>query len=357
MLSGFLTQLGGFFDRRFLLAYWMPTFITLALLALGGAAAQLGAGDALAAWAALDPLMQVIIGLAALIGITVLAFGLQALTTPIVRLYEGYWPDNWLRRWAEGDQRASWQKINVQITDKTATAGLHRHGAYRSYYFDYPRDPALLRATRLGNTLSAAEEYSSQAYGLDSVLWWPRLTPLLPETLRSQIDAALTPMLALLNLSFLLTLFALFGGLALLLDDWFFRSQPLWLYALVLGGGLVLARFCYVGAVSQAGEYGDLIRVAFDLHRRKLLEAMNVPLPAELMDERELWTALNQFVYFYTPPPQANLDPDGHQYVSDQHFRFDNYKPPASPPPPDQPQRIILEVRGAPYINIRRMGG
>lgn len=358
MLSGFLSQLGAWFDRRFLVAYWAPTFIILALLGLGGAAARLGPSQALAAWVAMDAVMQIIIGFAALAAITVLAYVLQAFTTPIIRLYEGYWRDGWLRRWAEADQRAAWQALQASDlkTDAARGAGdLHRAGAYRTAYFNFPRNPARIRGTRLGNTLVAAEEYSGQVYRLDSVLWWPRLTPLLPETFRNQIDAALTPMLALINLSFLLGLLALLGGLALLVSDLIFTSQPIWLYLLVLGGGLLLARLSYLGAVAQAADYGNLIRVAFDLYRHAILKEMHIPIPTNLADEGELWAALNQWVYGYVPPPEANLEPEGHIYVSTEHFRYDNYTPPSEPQP--SLHQVTLELRGSPTFTVQQQGG
>ena len=69
---------------------------------------------------------------------------------------------------------------------------------------------------------------------------------------------------------------ALLGGPALVLIDLSGASQPWWLFLLVFVGGLLLARLCYQAAVTQAGDYGSLLRVAFDLHRHKILEAMHI---------------------------------------------------------------------------------
>lgn len=352
MLSGYLTQLSGLFDRRFILAYFSPVFIVLALLGLGGAAAQLGPSQAAIFWAELNPVMQIVLGLAALIAITVLAYVLQALTTPLVRLYEGFWPE-WLAQRAKRKHLAAWEQLSQE---SFSMSGLHQPGNYRRFYFNYPRDEDFVRATRLGNTLAAAEDYPHQVYRLDSVLWWPRLTPLLPEDFRGQIDAALTPMLALINLSFLFAAAAILGGLGVLISDLFFADQPIWLFVLVFAGGLLLAWFCYQGAVSQAAGYGNLIRVAFDLYRHEILKQMRIDVPDNLMDEGELWTALNQWVYQYTPPWEANLEPDGHNYVPTDNFFFDNYKPP-SQPQPDKPQQIVLEVKGSPTLHLKQKEG
>ncbi len=314
------------------------------------------------AWSDLDPLLQVILPLAALIGVTVLAYILQAMTATLIRMYEGYWPQqlNALMLRAVKEQRAQraalLQMAEKQAQGTAAEQQMQRAAAmraYRRFYLHYPRKQELVRATRLGNVLTAAEEYAYQVYGLDTSLWWPRLASLLPETLSGQIDAALTPLIALLNLSFLLTLLALLGGLALVLADLFGASQPWWLFLLVLAGGLLLARLCYEAAVTQAGDYGSLLRVAFDLHRHKVLEAMHIARPDNLREERRLWDALNQWVYRYIPPWESRWPLDSSQFPEVENFYYDTYEP-KKESPADKPQRVELTVAGSPTLNLRK---
>ncbi|MFZ1709040.1 MAG: hypothetical protein WAW20_10685, partial [Anaerolineae bacterium] len=146
-----------------------------------------GLGTALETWARLTANAQIILGAGALLAITVLAYLLQPLTFPLIRFYEGYWP-GWMHRlsaWAIDNQRATLSRLKTAAPDtagKTqALHGLHRAGAYYQRYLNFPRNEALLRPTQLGNTFTAAEEYPYQVYNLDAILWWPRLTPLLPD--------------------------------------------------------------------------------------------------------------------------------------------------------------------------------
>jgi hypothetical protein len=166
-----------------------------------------------------------------------------------------------------------------------------------SGYHNFPLDSDLVKPTQLGNVLVAAEEYPHQLYQLDAVLWWPRLAALLPDTLRTQVGTALTPVLNMLNLSMILTVLALGGGITVLLVH-----QSWWLSAAVFFGGLLLARVCYLAAVSQAVDYGESVRVAFDLYRHDVLKQLHIPLPDNLFKERLLWDKLNTWLYSWSGP-------------------------------------------------------
>jgi hypothetical protein len=314
MLGTFLDKLNVFFDRRFMLAYWSPIFIALALV-VGLIALLVNPTVALGWWTGYSATEQLVLGVGILLIITVLAYILEALTTPIVRLYEGYWPKGALTNWSRNIQKARKSKLSDSE-------------AYRTF----PLDSDLVKPTRLGNVLVSAEEYPYQLYRLDAVLWWPRLATLLPDTFRSQVDTALTPMLAMLNLSMLLTLLAFGGGLAVLLTDHFW-----WLFCLVFLGALLLARGCYVAAAIQAVDYGELVRVAFDLYRYDTLKQMHIPLPESLFQERLLWDLLNKWLYSYAPPWEISLVSNAPQ-PADPFYNDNHQVPPRAP----QPQEIIL---------------
>src|SRR5262249_27173800 len=148
-------------------------------------------------WVGLNVTVQVVMGAALLFTVAVLAYLLQALTGPIVRFYEGYsWP-NWLSGLIGSKQTILHRNLVREGSSR-----------YPERYLYFPRNQTLILPTRLGNVLRAAEEYSQQIYKLDAVIWWPRLTAVLPDAFRGQVDAVLTPMLALLNLSILFSLLA-----------------------------------------------------------------------------------------------------------------------------------------------------
>jgi hypothetical protein len=304
MLGTFLDKLGGLFDRRFIVAYWSPLFIGFGLTG-GLVIVARGLPVVFDWWVKLSVEEHVVLGVGSLLAVTLLAYVLDALTVPLLRFYEGYWPWKWLT-----GPIITWQK--TQKAWRPTSAKL----------YEVPRDPALLKPTRLGNVLAAAEEYSYQLYRLDAVTWWPRLVTLLPESFRSQLDTALTPLLALLNLSMLLTFLALGGGASLLLTD-----KAWWGVSVVLGG-LVLARACYVAAANQAADYGQFVRVAFDLYRHDILKQMHVPVPDNLVEERLLWDALNAMVNYNIFPWETEVAAQtprlAHPFYYDTH--------PTSPP-------------------------
>ncbi len=317
MLGTFLEKLNTVFDRRLVIAYWCPIFVVAGLT---GAliCAVTNPAIALGWWSKRDATSQLVLGFGTLLSITVLAYILEALTTPIVRLFEGYWTESNLSRWARKRQTARRDKLSDSAR-----------------YQRFPVNSNLVKPTRLGNVLVAAEEYPHQLYRLDAVLWWPRLAALLPETLRTQIDAALTPMLAMLNLSLMLMVLTAGTGATLI---WAHRWW--WQLACVLVAELLLARLCYLAASIQAEDYGATVRVAFDLHRFDLLKQMHIPLPDSLFNERLLWEMLNRWAFSYVPPWQIGPISDAVQ--PEDPFFNDTHTGPARPA---QAQDIVVTLR------------
>ena len=333
MLGSFLDKLGGFFDRRFIFAYIIPT-LTLLLLLITVLQTLFGPQATLNWWAHLDGQEKIILTSGVLLVTILVASIFEMITTPVVRLYEGYWNEGFLTRLAIARQQKIKNKytriakkkelgtkmeeliakrqasiddeqqklIDEQIASIDIQKTLEDRRAYNASYYIFPLDDDLLKPTSLGNVLAAAEEYSFQVYRLDSVIWWPRLATLLPETFRTQVDIALTPMLTVLNLTSIFILGALVEGYLLL-------SQHHWfLCGFSILSGLLLARVCYTAAINQAVVYGRFVRVAFDLYRHDILKQMHIPVPDNLVGERILWDLLTEWHYFYRPPWEASND-------------------------------------------------
>ena len=94
-------------------------------------------------------------------------------------------------------------------------------------------------------------------------------------------------MMALVNLSVVFAVLAVGGGAVMVLGD------AVWPAAVVvLVGGLVLARLCYLAAVSQVTQLAGLMRVAFDLYRHAILAQLGLATPSDLPAERTLWIDL-----------------------------------------------------------------
>jgi hypothetical protein len=352
MLSTFLDKASGLVGRRFLLAWWFPTLIASAMVLFLGVV-PCGASAAWKWWQAQETVKaQSGLLLGALVIVTLVAYLLQTFTRPLVRFYEGYWP-LWLRRWFQKqvEQRwEQWKKERAEAAqearkDEAAKGQVDRHQARytdrRDYlHHEYPPRAERLLPTRLGNMLRAAEDYPVTSYGMEAVFWWPRLTPLLPDAVKKEIEDTLTPLLALLNLATLISIVAVEGSIYLCqshLGNWGWSvlvptmglllaclAYPVallkraylilvgvggaiylvWCWSIgclgpvaVLVSGLLLARLSYLGAVSQAWGYGQQIRAAVDLYRFNLLEALHIPLPPSATDERQWWEQLQNWLY------------------------------------------------------------
>lgn len=278
MLPTFLDKLSGLLDRRFVEAHWAPVFLFFALL-LVTALTIYSPAEAMDWWGARDAASKTLVAFGALFLVTVAAYLLSACSNVLATLYTGYWLKRvrrvpvltFLREWGEERQRA-------------------RRAASRDYDY-YPRDTERVTATRLGNVLTSAYDYALYTYGVEGVVWWPRLTAVLPDAFRARVDSALTPLAALLNLCTLLICWTLLSALALLLLD----DRP-WAFALFFVGGLSLAYAFYRAGVWQAAELGLLVRAAYDLYRHEILKQMHIPVPHGANAERTLWEGLNEWV-------------------------------------------------------------
>ena len=335
MFATFLEKVGGLFDQRFMIAYWMPSFIGLSLLTTI-VLVSLGWGRFFQWWAALSGPEQAWLGLGSLLVITMAAYLLQ--TLPVVRLYEGYLLPDRIRTRAISTREWERNHLRKSFIDGPDTA--QGRNDYQIYHFNYPQDPNLVRPTRLGNVLTAAEEHPHTLYNMDAVVWWPRLAPLLPDSFRVLLDQALTPMLALLNLSLLLALVSLFGGAFLLVAE-----DSVSLILVVFLGGIFLSWSLYRAALAQAASYANLVRVTFDLYRHEVLKQMRMIPPSDLIEERQVWEVLTQLFHRYINPwdiaPTAA--PDASQFPAPGRYPFEYQADDVVPPP--TPVQAVVDAR------------
>jgi hypothetical protein len=307
MLGASLERLGGLFDRAFLVAYWSPVFVGVAL-AMGIVGLVNGFTDIVAVWGDSSGAEQVIAGIAIFIGITVLAYLFSVLTLPLIQLYEGYWSERLSglsapfvidfkrKRVACLADMAKQRTAGNRIPPEKSAEFL---SMYQRLSSAYPRNPILVKPTRLGNVLVAAEEYPQLRYNMDAVVWWPRLVAVLPEAQQAQVDASMVPLVALLNLTTILVVVGVGGGAWLL----FWRALPEWSLPCAIGG-VALAWVCYRVAATQAVRFGDVVRATFDLYRLDLLKQMHIGLGAHAT-EREAWGQLTEWLYYGDPTARA----------------------------------------------------
>jgi hypothetical protein len=253
---------------------------------------------------------KIAVSLGVLLAVTVSALVVQRLTTPVLRLLEGYWP--WLpgltgvgRRRTTRRKRAddeAWQQVQAerekrQLEDTELTAEQRARLARLDHRLRH--QPVLeeeLLPTRIGNILRAAETRPSHRYGLDAVLIWPRLWLVLPELARQELSTARGS----LNVS----VAAVIWGLAFMV----FAPVTLWSVPI----GLLVAAIAWAGWVpSRAEVFADLVDGAYDLYRTALYQQLRWPLPATPADEIASGRELTLYLVggsekahpVFTPPP------------------------------------------------------
>ncbi len=179
-----------------------------------------------------------------------------------------------------------------------------------------PSDLGRIAPTALGNVLAVAEEYPFDRYGMDSVLFWPRLRAELDEATLQPLDNAKSIVDGMLNLS-LLSYVAAVEAMVLGVIVAIGRApvppatSPLAATSplVILFGsgvlGLALGYGSYQGAVNAAATMGSMLRTYFDYYRDKVLEKFGLKRPDVLEEEKIIWFKLGAFLRrgesFYFP--------------------------------------------------------
>jgi len=249
---------------------------------------------------------QVTVIVTALLAIAASAIIVGRLTTPVLRLLEGYWP--------------SWTgPLRRRLTDRLADRAITDAPAWQAAY-DQVRPPASPTAeqlavyarlerrrrrrpsaagyflpTPIGNILRAAERHPIDKYGLDTVALWPRLWPALPDTTRQDLLAARGSLDTAVTTAIWGVLFCAFTPFT----------------PLVIPVGLAVALTAVVLVIpARAQVFGDLIEAAYDQHRTVLYRQLRWPLPTNPQQEQEcgrqvtayLWRGSDDPTPTFTPP-------------------------------------------------------
>jgi hypothetical protein len=236
----------------------------------------------------LDDIKAVLLAAGGLVLVTASAKAIEAVQRSALHLLEGYWP-HWmapLNRWLvsrarqrRDELRKEWGGLASRF-DRLSNEEKRQYARLDAILTeDYPL-PNRFLPTHLGNRLRSAEDYPKRRYELATSVIWPRLWLIMADGARAELTAArdrLNSHVRFIVWSALLLVW-------LLLSVW-------WVIPLAILG----IAWGYWQAFEEAGDYGDLIRAAVDVHHNELHEKMKRTLDDE--DEKARGKALTRFLW------------------------------------------------------------
>jgi hypothetical protein len=280
MLSTIFGKTADLMDKRFLIGLLLPCLGFVA--ALGALViTAVGWSDARTLAGTIPSPERWLIVAAAAAAVLLIAVLIGTQVNTLVGWWEGYWRPSCLRR--PGIRFERWRYGRRDDNDSSDSTRMLR---------EFPSSTEDFLPTRLGNALLAAENYSRERYGLDSVLFWPRQYLLLPDAVRTVVDdgrRAVDQFVVVATLSAATAVVAVGMGVRGLL------SGMVWIPSALGAAGLAFVT--YRSAVSAAIAFGDLVRSVYDLYRRDLLSALGVAYPETPEEEHRLWTAIGQYLF------------------------------------------------------------
>jgi hypothetical protein len=253
---------------QFIVAFFVPSaLLTSAVAYYAGRVPHSGAAGA----AALDP--TTLVG-AVFIVSAGFAVVLQAVNFFLIRVLEGA---SGIPKWIATRLRKRWQRrmkeMIAQITHLKHTGGQALDEAYRlekERYTVYPSREDDVLPTRLGNVIAAWEHYPYRRYGIDAIVLWPRLAPLLSKPVAEAIVEAKARFDLFCNALVLLPLWGLVRA------TFFAQPNETWRriawVAITAAAALGLWQMC----LAAAAAWGETVKAAFDLHRLDVLKQMGV---------------------------------------------------------------------------------
>ncbi len=308
MFSSFLNPIKETLGKAFLLTVWLPALIFVSAIVTVYLIANNSLEYVWQNWLTFSLGGQGLITVGFLMVTTLAAFALYYVMGAISRFFEGYWEKipglcmlgEWRRKryikYLRKLQKRIDQVMIVPLGSKFMRKQVIEYAYLTNLQLSFPSSEEEIMPTRLGNLYKAAELYSNQRYGADAVVLWPLLRSVLPKDFADRMLDAKIATDFWLFFSLLSILFPLVTLPYLLVQ----RTNILLLLLCLLGIPIGIA--AYHCALAPAREYTKLIKIAFDLYRRSLLDALDIGLPTTIVEERQLWADLNTFFVDETTP-------------------------------------------------------
>lgn len=179
------------------------------------------------------------------------------------------------------------QTVRNQIQEKIDSDEADFMEAYfdiRNFAMNSEGDYHAIYPTRLGNLISAYEDYSTRAYGMDTMFYWPRIWLKLDKDLREEIDNRQALVDSTVYVSFACFvngfLWAIYGGLGAMnaliiscygsaiftLSHTLFEHLPRWWLSWLFATLFVLTGFLlYRISLPLHAQFGEIFKSVFDI--------------------------------------------------------------------------------------------
>lgn len=225
---------------------------------------------------------------------------LSSIQTPLYRLLEGYTLPERLRDRLIERHRARRQTLKQRYDSSTVPA---ERNALLDQLLQYPVNDGDYLPTRFGNIIKTAETYGWDRYRLDLVGLWYQIIASVGSDLREDTAKARTVV------DFQVCCLYLSAAAGLSLAVTFVVVGRPWFEILLIGAVTVgLFTVFYLAALAAAKEWGKSLVAVTDFCRVPLAKNLNLRLPPQLEDERELWRSVGQLVkYPYKPARSQSL--------------------------------------------------
>jgi hypothetical protein len=248
-------------------------------------------------------------------------YTLTVLNIPIIRFYEGYpYRETWWGRRLRDCQRKVKNRLIartryyarlLKASQDILPCNFPKEDFEQSLFFKwlvyeyslaqnrldhFPEDDASLLPTALGNAIAAFESYPGHRYGIHAIHMWPRLLPILADKEYAIfVEREKATLDFMLNFSVLSALFGLECVIARLLvvARLLEVGQA---YSLVSLPAFVLSGLFYAGAKGPARNWGETVKVAFDLYRYELAERLALRRFWSKTEEKTRWKTFSDFI-------------------------------------------------------------
>ena len=226
---------------------------------------------------------------------------------PIYRFLEGYTLPRPLRELLTKRHKRKFVRLKA-LESRFKSTGVPPPDLDLDLLRAYPEDLASVRATRLGNALTAMESWSQNRYHLDSQSMWFELLGVSSDNVRRDTEESRAPVDFFVSAIAHATLLAVTCAVVSIADSSLSSAVV----------GLVAALtipMSYSLAVKNMVDWTQSVKAMVNLGRRDLAEAMGLCIEQDLKSEQRMWSSqyhvieLNdpQYVNIYNsyrvPPP------------------------------------------------------